>query len=996
MRPRKPATGPTLLDRAAPTRLAPGPSLLGLAAAGFAALFLLAPPRPLLGLEEEPSGAGSQDAPSGQEDAKLDDRDKSPKALLRRGEYEEAEVAFQKQLEEAFQPTALRGVVEAQVAVGKADSALKLLEERPEARSSSALLSAKGRVLLRLGRLPDAEQAFRSALELDPGNVEAVNRLGEALSRQGKTAEATERWGTIVELYQEMSFEDVEKAPPEVFVEMGLALVGLNRFKEAYDVMFSTARDKDAHHPGLLLEAGRVLKDKYNFPDSRAELREALADNGRFADALVVLADNYLSDFQVGTTRYELAEKALSKALEVNPFHAEAYLVRGVLELSDGQMGKAVTSLERSIELDPSSLRARGLLAACHFLRADEAAVKAAEAAALAVNPKGAEFYATIATTIESKFRYKEAVQFCDRALAVDPEYWPAYYTLANNCLRTGEMERGREYLQKSWDHDRFNVWVFNTRALLRHMDSHYQELKTDAFVFKFPRPDFDVLSTYMVPLLEDAVVKLSAHYKTPIPRPVYVEAFSEHKWFSARTVGLEGFAAAGACFGQVVTLTTPRALPQNWGAVAWHEFAHVVALALTRNRVPRWFTEGLSVFEEGRDHPRWARVFEREIADTYASGRLLGMAELDFGFSKPKYPNQILISYFQGCLIVQHIKAKHGFDKVLEMLAGYGADKSTPQIFQEVLGQSLEEFDREFFAYVAQWIQDNGYEPAVAEEHLPVLEAAVEEEPRSVDKLVQLAWGYLSTGNEVDAPLTAQKILELDPANGDAQAILGLDALRRKNQTLAKESLEKALAGGTRFRFRTLSALGQIAKSSGDSKLAIERFEAAKKVSPRAGAAYPPGRNLYYDLAALYTASGDEDAAVRQMEELSQCAPEDPQCRQRIAVHYLKKGGVEAARKAVAALDELLYINPFSPETHQSLARAAVEAEDPDITIREYGYLLKLPDTNPKVAHLALAKAYAAKKDASRAEKSAREVLLIDPGNEEAKAILDALAAER
>ena len=45
---------------------------------------------------------------------------------------------------------------------------------------------------------------------------------------------------------------------------------------------------------------------------------------------------------------------------------------------------------------------------------------------------------------------------------------------------------------------------------------------------------------------------------------------------------------------------------PANWEAVLWHEFCHVVTLSKTHNKMPRWLSEGISVYEEAQEDASW------------------------------------------------------------------------------------------------------------------------------------------------------------------------------------------------------------------------------------------------------------------------------------------------------------------------------------------------------------------------------------------------------
>ena len=252
-----------------------------------------------------------------------------------------------------------------------------------------------------------------------------------------------------------------------------------------------------------------------------------------------------------------MAQKQLEKALSVNPEHPGAHKALGSLWLSDGNLPKAGKSFRRSLEINPVNLEARGLLAACFFLDGDMESFSKHEKATLELNGECAEFYHTIAKAIESRFRYQDAARMSEKALAVDPDYWPAFHTLGINLLRMGQEEKARFYLEKSREKDPYNIYVFNTRELLKYMDRKHRVLKSGKFVLKLPKADYEILKTYLVPLLEEAYEKLQKRYQVELKPPVYIEVFSEHKWFSARIVGLAGFPATGACFGNLVALTT-------------------------------------------------------------------------------------------------------------------------------------------------------------------------------------------------------------------------------------------------------------------------------------------------------------------------------------------------------------------------------------------------------------------------------------------------------
>jgi len=133
------------------------------------------------------------------------------------------------------------------------------------------------------------------------------------------------------------------------------------------------------------------------------------------------------------------------------------------------------------------------------------------------------------------------------------------------------------------------------------------------------------------------------------------------------RTLGLPGLGALGVCFGQVVAIDSPRARKIgsfNWGATLWHELAHVITLQMTNHNIPRWYSEGLSVYEERRARPGWGDDLSPAVVRAYQEGKLLKVSELNAGMMRPRVPEQIMLSYYQASLFCELIEKKFGFER--------------------------------------------------------------------------------------------------------------------------------------------------------------------------------------------------------------------------------------------------------------------------------------------------------------------------------------------
>ena len=197
------------------------------------------------------------------------------------------------------------------------------------------------------------------------------------------------------------------------------------------------------------------------------------------------------------------------------------------------------------------------------------------------------------------------------------------------------------------------------------------------------------VLREHAMPLAQEALSTLGARYGVTPSAPILIEIFPRHDDFAVRNLGLPGMIGAlGACFGRVVTLDSPRARPPgtfSWQATLWHEMAHVVTLQLSKQRVPRWLTEGHFQSTRSSAHgPDGAGRCSSRSSRPWQQGSVLPLAELNAGFSNPE---TISLAYYQASLVVQHIVESRGEEPLRALLRAYGDGLDTDKAIQKAAG---------------------------------------------------------------------------------------------------------------------------------------------------------------------------------------------------------------------------------------------------------------------------------------------------------------------
>jgi tetratricopeptide (TPR) repeat protein len=618
------------------------------------------------------------------------------RSALRSGAYEDAIDQYERLLGGEPGSSSMRvSLMTAMVATGRYEDAVQVGRDAPDPTS---VANATGEALLRLGRLDEAAAAFQAAIDADGvWRLTAEANLAELLFDRGRIDEAMERFDQFIDVY---NAADGELGSRDL-VAVGRAVRYLGRaepelFMDALRAFDEAART-DPTWAEPLIRAGELFLEKYDSPGAKEELGKVLAQNPRHPDALFIMAQSLAFDGAAGTG------PTLDSLLAVNNRHVEARALIATRHLSNEAWEEARAEAEAALEVNPNSLEALTALTGSYLLQNDRAAFASTRSRALAINPAYAQMDIELAELSVQTRRYAQAVERAQAAVALDSAAWEGWGLMGMNQLRLGDIEAGRANLERAFEGDPYNPWFKNNLDLLDTFD-RYEPHRTAHFELFLHGTEDELLANYLAPIAEEAFDSLSRRYSVEPTLPVRAELFPNHADFSVRTLGEAGLGALGVSFGRVLVMDSPSAREvgdYNWASVFWHELAHTFHLALSDNRVPRWFSEGLAVHEQRKAREGWGHQPSIQFLTALREERLKKVSELNDGFMRPDYPNQVIFSYYQASLVFQLIEDTYGFEAIRNMLVGYRDGRSTAQLFEQELDVSVEDFDDTFDGYI-------------------------------------------------------------------------------------------------------------------------------------------------------------------------------------------------------------------------------------------------------------------------------------------------------
>jgi len=890
--------------------------------------------------------------------------------LLMGGKYAEAAELYAPSA--AKDPLAALGLARCRAAEGKLDAAVKAL---CSAAGDHADLHAElARLALERGDYQTARTRSATALKLDKDHLLARWIQAELHRLAGRLDEAQRRYAGLIDHYNS---HEIRRA--ESIRWIGLAAgryAAWNRqseeFRTLVNDLYPAALKLEPDYWPAHYEAGRLFLAKYNQADAARAFQAALEINPNAAEVHAAMARLAVAGRDV-----RQAAASADRALEINPGLLLAWLVKADLAWANFKPRRTLQLLEqKALPLNPASEETLGRLAACYLLL-DKVSEPERSGRFTRLrdevtdrNRLPGEFYFALAGALEQRNKQAEAIRFFRKAIDIMPRLLGPRSRLGLLYMRAGRESDARRQLRKAFDDDPFNIRVYNTLAVLDVLDS-MKTIETEHVIIKCDGRRDALLGRYAAKHLETIYPELCRQFGYRPPDKPLLEIFNRaggqdgRAWFSTRMIALPYLGIAAACSGPMVAMVSPNE-PKlqaqfNWARVLKHEFVHVVTLQQTNFNIPHWYTEGLAVYSEGSPRPQlWNELLLQRVPD----GDLFDLRTINHAFSRPQSGKDWQMAYCQAELYVEFMLRRFGSGSQRRLLAAYAEGLTTEEAIRRVFGISVEQFQREYVAYLEQVLAAMPRLKHPSQSSISQLLESHGEHPEDPDAAAELAYAYLRRKAGPEAQEAARLALKLHPKHQLATYVIARLRLEAGHTQQAVALLEECL-DRHRPQPNVLNLLAAL-------KLKAQQYQEAAEL-------YALGQRLdtinpkwTKALARVYLLAENRQKLSEVLSRLAEADGDNLAVRKKLAEMALARRDYAAAANWA---NQAIHINVLDVDMHRIFAEALVNRHNYLRAIEEFEVAVELQPEQPYL-RFALADAYVQAKQPAKA-KAALETLL-------------------
>src|SRR5689334_22733675 len=303
-----------------------------------------------------------------------------------------------------------------------------------------------GAILMRLGRTAEARSEFEASLKLNPDQPSALTNLAQIYFDRGQPDDLQ----TARDLLEHAA---KITADPEISRALVVTVLTLAR---------AQMMNKDLHAAGRTLES--AIASGLNDAKIYAALAEVYEADGHFENAIPAMRlavqrdpQNEAYHFRYGLLLTDSHAPGagivrLKEALKQFPNSTRLWLALGIAQLTYGQNNEAENSFKRSLALDPKSVPALAYLGVTYAERSQYPNAIDFYEKALALNPQLAALHYLAADTMLriSTDDTTRAEKYLKRAIELDPNLAAAYLTWARLYVRTDRYAEAAPLLERA------------------------------------------------------------------------------------------------------------------------------------------------------------------------------------------------------------------------------------------------------------------------------------------------------------------------------------------------------------------------------------------------------------------------------------------------------------------------------------------------------------------------------------------------------------------
>lgn len=295
-----------------------------------------------------------------------------------------------------------------------------------------------GLVLLEQGKIDEATDHLRRALELSPSVFNLYKNLAQALMIKGNYEEALDYYKQGLTL---AAGKDGEK---EFHLGIGNALDKIGKPQEAIE-QYKQALAIDPEYEAAYNQLGKVLVQRGNLDEALLNFSYAVQVNTSYAEA-----HNNMANVYVQQGRDLDAIDHYGKALRINPDYADAHYNLGLLFTRRGELNKAIEQFQEVLRIEPDHADALKNLDVTieHGQRIRDAIEKIRHA--VKDNPQDPKLFFQLGELRRMEGSFTEAVKNYEKALSILPEFPQALRQAAVVYSLAGDKDKAVSYLKKA------------------------------------------------------------------------------------------------------------------------------------------------------------------------------------------------------------------------------------------------------------------------------------------------------------------------------------------------------------------------------------------------------------------------------------------------------------------------------------------------------------------------------------------------------------------